>query len=62
MVASETIVSRLGVSMNEHKKPTVTIEELAISNMFQLEAMIRVLEKKGIFTKQEVLEELQLLK
>jgi len=48
--------------MNENKKPTVTIEELAISKMFQIEAVIRVLEKKGLCTQKEVIEELQLLK
>ena len=39
-------------------KQVVTTEELAISNMYQLEAMIRVLERKGIMTKDEVLDEL----
>ena len=43
-------------------KQVVTIEEVAMSNMYQLEAMIRVLERKGILTKQEVLEELKIMK
>jgi len=40
----------------------VTTEEIALSNMYQLEAMIRVLEQKGVLTKQEVLEELKVMK
>jgi len=34
------------------QKPTVTIEEHALSNMSQIEAVTRVLEKKGICTQQ----------
>jgi len=30
------------------QKPTIILEEPAISNMFQIEAVIRVLKKKGI--------------
>ena len=33
-------------------KQVVTTEELAMSNMYQLEAVIRVLERKGIMTAQ----------
>ncbi len=35
-------------------KDLVTIEELAISNMWETSALVELLERKGIFTKQEV--------
>jgi hypothetical protein len=41
---------------------TVTIEELALSNAFQLEALINVLEKKGVLNKEEILDELKQVK
>lgn len=37
-------------------------EELAMSNMYVIEALIRILERKGIASKQEVLEELKVMK
>ena len=40
---------------------TVSNEELALSNAYQLEAMINVLERKGLLTKAEVLEELEVI-
>ena len=43
-------------------KEVVTVEELAISNMYTQEALINLLERKGLLTKQEVLEEIQRLK
>ena len=43
-------------------KKTVTFEELLMSNMFEQEALINILERKGIITKQEVLEEIKSLK
>ena len=48
--------------MADEKRQTITIEELALSNMYQLEAMARVLEKKGLCSRQEILEELQVIK
>jgi len=36
----------------------VTIEELALSNAFEIAAVIAVLERKGILTQKEVLEEI----
>ncbi len=36
---------------------TVSNEELALSNAYQLEAMINVMERKGLLTKAEALEE-----
>lgn len=48
--------------MTKPQKQTVTFEELALSNMYQLEAMARVLEKKGICSRKEILEELKVIK
>ncbi len=49
-------------SVNEEiKKPTVTFEELAISNMYEIEALIRVLVKKKIITTDEVLQEIKIV-
>ena len=41
------------------KRETVSGEDLALSNAYQLEAMINVLERKGLLDKAEVLEELK---
>ncbi|MDA0692922.1 MAG: hypothetical protein O3A78_11090 [Nitrospinae bacterium] len=43
------------------ERKTVTVEELALSNAYQLEALINVLERKGILTSKEVLDELELI-
>ncbi len=40
----------------------VTIEELALSNMWETSALVEVLERKGILTKQEVLDMIQELR
>ncbi len=40
----------------------VTLEELAISNMWETSALVEVLEGKGILTKQEVLAMIQELR
>ena len=47
--------------MNKPQKP-VSIEELAISNMWELEALINILEQKGLILKEELLEEIKKLK
>jgi hypothetical protein len=44
------------------KKETVTVEELAISNMYVQEALVNLLTKKGILTEEEILEEIRLIK
>jgi hypothetical protein len=44
----------------EHKE-VVTLEELTLSNTYQLEALINVLERKGYLTKAEVIEEIRKL-
>ena len=43
-------------------KQATTIEELVISNVYTQEALINLLEQKGILTKKEVLEEIQRLR
>ena len=48
--------------MTAKQRVPVTAEELATSNMYQLEAMIRILERKGILSKQGVLDELEVMK
>ena len=40
----------------------VTVEELAISNSFEIAALIEVLESKGLVTKAEVLDMVRRLK
>ena len=42
-------------------RETVTVEQLALSNVYQLEAMINVLERKEILTGKEVLDELEVI-
>ncbi len=37
-------------------KDLVTLEELAISNMWETSALVELLERKGILTKQDVLD------
>lgn len=48
--------------MSEPKRQLVTAKELTMSNMYMVEALIRILERKGITSKQEVLEELKVMK
>lgn len=43
-------------------KEIVTIEELAHSNYFQIEALLRLLVKKDIIAKQEYIDEMQELR
>jgi len=45
--------------MSEEKQ--VSIQEIAVSNMVSIEAMVRVLVKKGLVTQQEILEEIKLI-
>ncbi len=40
----------------------VTLDELAISNMWETSALVELLERKGILTKQEVLDMIQELR
>ncbi|HEY5125620.1 MAG TPA: hypothetical protein VIK14_17975 [Ignavibacteria bacterium] len=43
-------------------KKTVSLEEITVSNMYEIEAIIRVLEKKGLLTHKKVLEQLKKIK
>ena len=43
-------------------KDLVTLDELALSNMWETSALVEVLERKGILTKQEVLDMVQELR
>jgi len=45
-----------------HPRDLVTLEELAISTMWETSALVEVLERKGILTKQEVLAMIQALR
>jgi len=45
----------------ESKRQTVTFEELAYSNMLQVESRVELLSEKGLFTKEEVLERVKKL-
>lgn len=40
-------------------KEIVTVEELAISSMWEMAALVEVLERKGVCSKQEVLDLIQ---
>ena len=44
------------------KKETVSVEELALSNMYVQEVLVNLLTRKGILTKEEILEEIRLVK
>jgi len=44
------------------KGKEVTIEEIALSNMFSIEAIVNLLAEKKLLTKQEILEEILRLK
>lgn len=41
------------------RKETVTVEELALSNSFEIAALVAVLERKGLLTKEEIIEEIK---
>jgi hypothetical protein len=50
--------------MAQQGKPDelVTLQELAVSNAYEIAALVAVLERKGVLTQQEVLEEIKRLK
>jgi hypothetical protein len=41
------------------KKQTISMEELVVSQMWEMQALYNLLEKKGMMTKNELLEEIQ---
>lgn len=50
------------LAIKGNPREIVTLEELAISNSFEIAALIEVLEEKGLLTKAEVLEMVKRLK
>jgi len=44
-----------------NERETITKEKLVLSNSYQLEVLINVLEKKSILTGKEVLDELEVI-
>jgi len=50
------------VEDSQEPRKTVSIDEITLSNMYEIEAIMRVLEKKGVLTHGEVLEELKQIK
>jgi hypothetical protein len=44
------------------KKITVSVEELTLSNSLQLTAIVEVLEEQGILTRQQVVDQVRLIK
>ena len=45
-----------------NKKETVSLEELVLSQMWEIQALYNLLEKKGLMTKNELLEEIKRIK
>jgi hypothetical protein len=43
-------MERIPMPKDQKDRETITVEGLALSNAYQLEAMINVLERKGILT------------
>jgi hypothetical protein len=43
-------------------RQTVPLEEVVLAQAFQLEALLNVLERKGVITKAEVMEEIKRLR
>jgi hypothetical protein len=46
---------------SDRNRQTVTFEELAYSTMFQVQALVELLEEKGLLTRHEVLERVKRL-
>ena len=45
--------------MPEQEREEVTLEQIALANMYQFEALLNVMEKKGLVTGKEVMDELE---
>jgi len=41
------------------KNSVVTVEEIAISNMYEIQAIIKLLVKKGLLTEEEIVQEIR---
>lgn len=46
---------------NDKEREEVSLEQVVLSQAYALQALIKVLEKKGVLTKKEVLEELEMI-
>ena len=44
------------MSEQSHKEGSVSLEQLVVSHSYEMLALITVLEKKGILTRQEIIE------
>ncbi len=44
------------------ERKQIPIQDIAVSNMVSIEALVRLLEKKGIITQSEILEEIRQVK
>lgn len=51
-----------GIKHIMNKSEVVNWEELITSNMLQIEAIVRILEKQAIVSQKELLEEIKLIK
>jgi hypothetical protein len=40
------------------KEESLTLEELAVSNSYEIAALVSVLERKGLLTREEIIEEI----
>jgi hypothetical protein len=47
--------------LEDKDRETVSMEQIAITNMYQIETLMNVLERKGLLTSKEVLAELELV-
>ena len=47
--------------MAQHGKPDdlITLQDLAVSNAYEIAALVAILERKGLLTQQEVLDEIE---
>ena len=50
------------VAQQEQPSGLVTLQDLAISNAYEIAALVAVLERKGVLTQHEILDEITRLK
>jgi len=54
-------IERMSMPKDQKDRETVTVEQLALSNAYKLEAMINVLERRGLLIGKEVLDEMEVI-
>lgn len=59
MTSTPIRVDSVFMAQSSDPKDVVTLEELAVSNMYEIGAVIELLEKKGLVSKREILEMIQ---